>query len=205
MKVNNLIKILTFSDVLILSGWGLINPIFAVFVTKQIEGGTLELIGFATSIYWILRSGLQLPFARLIDSRKGEIDDFVLMFIGSVLMVAVPFLYFLFASKPIHVLFLQGMLGLSSAMVSPSWLAIFTRHIDSHIEAEEWGLYNSMVGIGVAGAGALGGFMGEKFGIRILYLLVGIISLFGVSFLFFVYQDLRKQERTARRFVSLNK
>jgi len=79
MKINNLIKILTFSDVVIISGWGLTNPLFAVYVTQQIKGGNLELVGLATAIYWITRSLLQLPFAKLIDLVKGEIDDFMLM------------------------------------------------------------------------------------------------------------------------------
>ncbi len=198
MRVNNLIKILTFSDVIILSGWGLTNPLFAVYVTQQIHNGSLETIGFATAVYWIIRSTLQLPFAKLIDSVKGEIDDFALMATGSILMATVPFLYF-FATESVHVILLQGLLGFSSAMVSPSWLAIFTRHIDKNIEAEEWGVYNSMVGLGAAATGALGGFMAEKFGIRPLFLIVGIVTLVGVSFLFYIYQDLRLEEKKLAR------
>ncbi len=194
MKVNNLIKILTFSDVLIVSGWGLINPIFAVFLTQQIKGGNLELVGLSTAVYCILRSALQIPFARLIDSVKGEIDDFALMAAGSAVMSLVPFLYF-FATTNVQILLLQGLLGVSSAMVSPGWLAIFTRHIDKHIEAEEWGLYNAMVGLGGALTGALSGFLAEKIGFRPLFLIVGIVSVFGTSFLYFVYQDLRHAER----------
>lgn len=194
MKVNNLIKILTFSDVIILSGWGLTNPLFAVYITEQIRGGSLEMVGMGTAVYLVVRSLLQLPFAKLIDSVKGEIDDFALMATGSLLMSTVPFLFF-FATESIHIILLQGLLGFSSAMVSPSWLAIFTRHIDKNIEAEEWGIYNSMVGMGAAATGALGGFMAEKFGLRPLFLIVGVITLVGVSFLFFVYQDLRLEER----------
>ncbi|HUW24871.1 MAG TPA: MFS transporter [Patescibacteria group bacterium] len=198
MRVNNLIKILTFSDVIILSSWGLTNPLFAVYVTQQIRNGSLETIGFATAIYWVTRSVLQLPFAKLIDSVKGEIDDFALMATGSLLMSSVPFLYFL-ATENIHVLLLQSLLGFASAMISPSWLAIFTRHIDKNVEAEEWGIYNAMVGLGIAGTGALGGFMAEKFGIRPLFLIVGVVTLIGVSFLFFVYQDLRMEEKKLAR------
>lgn len=194
MKVNNLIKILTFSDVLVISGWGLINPLFAVYLTRQIDGGNLEMVGLATSIFWILRSSLQLPFARMIDSVKGEIDDFLLMAAGSAIISLVPFLYY-FSKTNIHILLLQALYGTASAMVSPGWLAIFTRHIDKHIEAEEWGLYNSMVGLGGALTAALGGFAAEKFGIRPLFLVVGIISTFGTCFLYFVYQDLRMAEK----------
>ena len=201
MKVNNLIKILTFSDFIVVSGWGLVNPLFAVFVTKQIEGGNLELIGLSTAVYWIFRAAMQLPFARLIDKRKGEIDDFVVMAIGSFAMSLMPFLY-IFATKNIHILLLQAFTGFASAMVSPAWLAIFTRHIDKHIEAEEWGLYNAMVGLGIALTGALSGFAAEKFGFQSLYFVVGIICTFGSTFLFFVYQDLRKAEK---KILQINK
>ena len=196
-RINNLIKILTFSDAIILSGWGLTNPLFAVFLTKQIEGGTLELVGLASSIYWIVRSSFQLPFAKLIDSVKGEIDDFVLMATGSFLMSSVPLLFY-FVTRSIHIILLQGLLGFSAAMVAPGWLAIFTRHIDRNIEAEEWSLYNIMVGLGVALSAALGGFLAESFGIRRLFLVVGTISTVGSSFLFFIYQDLRREEKTVK-------
>lgn len=194
MKVNNLIKIMTFSDFLVVSGWGLVSPLFAVFVTKQIVGGNIELVGLSTAVYWILRASLQLPFARLIDSKKGEIDDFVVMAIGSVLTSVAPFL-FIFAKTNIHVLFLQGLTGFAAAMVAPAWLAIFTRHIDKHVEAEEWGLYNAMVGLGIGLTGALSGFLAEKLGFQSLYFVVGVICTFGSLFLFFVYQDLRRAER----------
>lgn len=194
MRVNNLIKILTFSDVLIVSGWGLINPLLAVFITQQIKGGNLELIGLATAVQCITRSVLQIPLAKLIDSVKGEIDDFLVMAVGSVVISLVPFL-FIFASTNVHLLLLQGLSGLGSAMVWPGWLAIFTRHIDKNIEAEEWGIYNAMTGLGGALTGALGGFLAEKLGFRSLFLMVGIVSTFGTSFLYFVYQDLRKAEK----------
>ena len=195
MKINNLIKVMTFSDVIIVSGWGLVNPLFAVFVTKQIEGGGVELVGLAVAIYWVMRASMQIPFARFIDNHKGEIDDFAVMAMGSFLMSLMPFGY-IFAVKPAHVLILQGATGIASAMVSPGWLAIFSRHIERKSEAQSWGMYNAMVGYSVALAGALSGFMAEKFGFRTLYFIVGCICTFGSTFLFFVYQDLRKEEKS---------
>lgn len=194
MKVNNLIKIMTFSDFLVVSGWGLVSPLFAVFVTKQIVGGNIELVGLSVAVYWVLRSSLQLPFARLIDAKKGEIDDFAVMAIGSFLTSLSPFL-FIFARTNLHILFLQGLTGFAAAMVAPAWLAIFTRHIDKHVEAEEWGLYNAMVGLGIGLTGALSGFLAEKLGFQYLYFIVGVICTFGSLFLFFVYQDLRRAEK----------
>ena len=40
------------------SGFSIFGPVFAVFVTKQISGGSLEVIGFATAIFQIFKSGI---------------------------------------------------------------------------------------------------------------------------------------------------
>lgn len=193
-RVNNLIKILTYSDVLILSGWGLVTPIFAIFITQQIQGGNLELVGLGQAIFLILKSTLQIPIARFIDRIKGEMDDLVIMAAGTIIISLVPFLY-TGASKAVHVLLIQALHGFGSALVTPGWLAIFTRHIDHNLEAEEWSIYNSMIGLGAALAGALGGFLAEKFGFQSLFLVVGTICLAGTSFLYFVYLDLRRGEK----------
>lgn len=191
---NNFVKILTFSDVIIISGWGLVNPIFAVFVTKQIEGGSVELVGLAACIYWIFRASLQIPFARFIDRHKGEKDDFLVMATGSFLLSSTPF-FFALATKPWQVLLLQGVAGFAAAMVSPGWLAIFTRHVEKNLEAQSWAVYNAMVGYSVALSGALSGFMVSKFGFRALYFIVGIVCTFGSSFLLLIYKDLREKEK----------
>ncbi len=48
-KLNPAVRILIYSDVLMISGWGLVEPLFAVYVTDQIKGASLELIGIATA------------------------------------------------------------------------------------------------------------------------------------------------------------
>ena len=158
----------------------------------------MELVGLGQAVFLILKSVLQIPVARFIDRVKGEMDDLIVMATGTIIISLVPFLY-LGASDAPQVLLIQALYGFGSALVTPGWLAIFTRHVDRDLEAEEWSIYNSMVGLGAAATGALGGFMAEKFGIRPLFLIVGVITIIGVSFLFFVYQDLRMEEKKLAR------
>ena len=47
--INKVIRFLITSDFLLQSGWGLIGPIFAIFLTRQIEGGSLEMVGFVAA------------------------------------------------------------------------------------------------------------------------------------------------------------
>jgi len=48
---------------MMLSGWGLINPILAVFISEQVVGGGVELAGMAATVYFVVKSVVQIPVA----------------------------------------------------------------------------------------------------------------------------------------------
>jgi len=183
LKVNKVIKYLIFSDLLFWSGWGLISPIFAVFVIEKIQGGSLAVVGLASGIYWILKSVLRIPVGILLDSRKGEEDDFWFLFFGLILSSLVPFGY-LMARSPFHIYLLQTFQALGMAMALSGWTAIFTRHIDPGKEATEWGLDGTFVGLGIGLSGILGGLIANSFGFQVVFVLVGIFG-FSSAFLLF--------------------
>ncbi|MEK7087409.1 MAG: MFS transporter [Patescibacteria group bacterium] len=177
--VNKVIRILVLGDIMFFSAFGLIGPIFAIFVTNQIAGATIATVGFAATINLLTRSLLQMPVARYIDRHKGEKDDFFFMVAGSTLISIVPFAY-LFIELPIHLYAVQVILGIGGALSNPGWYAIFTRHIDKGKEGTEWTLENIGIGLVSAGAAALGGITAERFGFYNLFLIVGILSLIGL-------------------------
>lgn len=106
-------------DILFFSAFGLIGPIFAVFITNQISGATIATAGFAATVNLLTRSILQLPIARYIDRKKGERDDFLLMVVGSTLVSVVPFLY-LFVSTPFQLYLAQFVLALAAPSPIPA-------------------------------------------------------------------------------------
>src|SRR3989344_3824954 len=177
--VNKIIRVLVLGDIMFFSAFGLIGPIFAVFITNQITGATIATVGFAATINLLTRALLQMPIARYIDKHKGEKDDFLFMVVGSTLISIVPFAY-LFVTLPIHLYLAQVILGIGGALTNPGWFAIFTRHIDKGKEGTEWTLENVSIGLVSAGAAALGGIMAERFGFHNLFLIVGILSLIGL-------------------------
>jgi MFS family permease len=189
-KINSVIRILTISDVLIISGFGLVAPIFAVFITDSIKGGTLEVVGIASAVYLLAKSLGQIPVAVIIDKIKGEKDDFWAMLIGSVIFSIVP-LFYLVINTPMQLYLVQLMYGLSTAVTLPAWMAIFTRHIDKRHEGVEWGVYQTLVDLGGAGAASLGGFLAYRFGFAPLFVLVSVISFIGTFFLVGVYKKMK--------------
>lgn len=192
--VNRVIRILTLSDILIVSGFGLLAPIFAVFLTEQIQGGSLEVIGFASTIYLLTKSLLQIPVAEYLDQKRGEKDDFCAMVLGSIIISLVP-LFYLFAKTPFHVYLAQVVYGIGGAFSYPSWLAIFTRHIDRNEEGFEWSVYFTATDLGGALAAGLGGILAQTLGFKPLFLFVFVFSSLGSFFLLEIYRQIRKGKK----------
>jgi len=190
LKVNRIIKYLIISDLVFWSSWGLITPIFAVFIIEKIEGGSVFIVGIATAVYWILRSFLRIPIGIFLDTCPGEKDDYLFLVIGLFIAALVPF-GFVFASLPIHVYLLQAVYAVGMAMTSSGWAAIFTRHIDKGRESTEWGIDATSVGFGIGIFGAIGGWAVTKFGFDSVFIIVGIFGLVGASMLLFLRKDIR--------------
>lgn len=192
LQINRVIRYLTYSDIILLSGWGLINPILAIFFADQIVGGSVAVAGMASTIYFLTKSFVQIPVARLIDAKRGEWDDFWIMVIGTLLISLSGYLFIL-ARTPIHVYLIQIVGGLGGALSYPGWLAIFTRHIDKRAEGFEWSLYYTATDLGAALTAGLGGYLASTFGYRPMFAIVGTTSLIGTFLLAGITHNLKKQ------------
>ncbi len=190
MKINHVIKIMVLSDFFINAGFSVFAPVFAVFVTKQIDGGSLQVVGFAAAIFQIFKSSLQIPIAKYLDKNHGEYDDFYSMVLGTSLIVLVPFLY-LFATTANHVYMIQAIYGIGASFAIPPWYAIFSRHLDKLQENVEWSLDSIAIGVGAAASAALGGLLAEKFGFQFVFLLGGMLAIYGAIQQIRIFRDLK--------------
>lgn len=192
-SINKVIKTLISSDVVLNIGWGLLGPIFAIFILKDIAIGDVQeaakIAGFASLVYWLVKSFLQIPIGIYLDKSREEKDDFWFMVLGTFLSGFIPFGY-LISSLPWHIYLCQIVYAIGMAMVIPSWSGIFTRHIDKGQEAFEWGLESTALGFGVGVAGAIGGLMVAIFGFKTVFLLVGSFTFLSVFLLLLIYKDL---------------
>lgn len=192
--INLIIKVLIYSDFLILSAFGFINPTFAVFITEKIPGAGLEVVGYAATILLVIKSIVQLPIAKYVDRKKGEKDDLYFVIVGSFLISITPFLY-IRISEVWHLYLLQAIYGIGGAMGYPTWFALFTRHVDRYREGFEWGIYNTVAGLGVGLTAALGGVFAQRFGFDVVYILCGIIAIFGSALLLLLRRHIIEQDR----------
>lgn len=163
---------------LIVGAIGMFAPLYALFVESNIEGANELVIGLSISIYLIARSILQIPIATFMDKVKGEKDDYLFLIFFSVLVGIIHF-GFLFVTQAWQLFLIQLLLGIFSAITYPSYMAIFSRHIDINMEGTEWGVYYTFVDLSSAVLATLGGFIASSYGYNSLIIIVSVICIFG--------------------------
>lgn len=192
LDVNPVIRFLTLSDIVWISGMGLLGPIFALFIVEFIEGGNAAVAGAAATIYLVTKSIFQMPIASALDRIRGEKDDFWVMFFGSLGMVLMPILY-LFTHTPLQLYVVQFLYGTVAACTFPAFMAIFTRHIDKTKEGTEWGIYFTLTDLSSAMAASVGGILASTVGFHYVIGAVVILGCLGVLLLFPIRPYIWKQ------------
>lgn len=171
------------SDLLLFSGWGLVSPIFAIFVVESIEGATLMIVGISSAIYWFARAVVQPGTARLLDRRQGEKDDFRALLI-SLLAIAVSSFALAVVRTPASLYLVQILHGASFGVYSVAWPSIFTRHMDKEGVAFDWSLDRASIGISIAITSIGGAKLAELIGFQSVFVVTGIASIISAVVLF---------------------
>lgn len=190
-SLNKILWTLVVSDILIISAFGFISPIFAVFLTEQIIGGSLVVVGIAEAIFLGVKSVLQIPIGMLIDRTEGEKIDFWFVVGGSLLMSLSVFLY-LVATLPWHIYLIELLAGVASAMAYPAWTGLFTRNMEEGKESFAWSLASTTSELGSAATAAIGGYLADRLGFSPLFVIVGVVALLGTFILFAFYPEVTK-------------
>ena len=189
-RINKVVWVMVVTDFFVNSAFGSFAPVFAIFITGQIVGGDAKVAGFAASVYWIVKSLVQLPIARFLDRAKTEERRFWAMFYGYLFSAFIPFTY-LFVSEPWHLYLTQAIFGICMAWAVPAWYSIFTNHVDKWRVSFEWSLESVFsVGAATAMATAIGGFVADKFGFDVLFLSAGSLAVLSSLLLLFMRNEI---------------
>jgi len=187
--MNKIIIYLTISDILILSAFGLIAPIFAIFLKEGILGGSIAAAGLASTIFLLVKSLVQLPLSIYIDTKKGKLG---FLLFGTFLIVLVPIIYAF--SPSINFIFVaQGIYGLGAAMAYPAWYSLFTMHLDRKHRGFEYSIWATSVGLGTALTAYLGAKIAEVSGFKVLFFAVAFFSFIGLVILLFLSKKFLKE------------
>lgn len=203
-SINKVVKILIVSDVFLQSGWGLIGPIFAVFLTSNIQGGSLAIVGFVAASYWVVKSLIQPFIAQYLDKNHGERDDFIFLVTGMYVANLIP-LGYIFASHPWHIFVLEFIRGVAMACVVPTWSGIFTRHINKGREAFSWSLQSTGIGLAAGLSGAFGGLIATVFGFKLVFILVSFLGLSSATLLLLIGRRIYPKDHASLKIPPIEK
>jgi MFS family permease len=191
LEMNNTIKLLMLSDIFVLTGFGLIEPILAIFIKDNIVGGTIFAAGIASTLFFVTKSIVQLPFSRYVDLHDNKVKW---LKIGVLLIATVPLIY-LFARHINAIYVAQVIFGIGSGLAYPTWLGLWSVSLDKGQESFEWSLYSTLTGLGTALTAVVGAAIAEFLGFIWTFAFVESLVLIG----FVVLLNLEKKEEKLRQ------
>jgi MFS transporter, OFA family, oxalate/formate antiporter len=178
--MNRVIKLLLISDIFLVSGFGLIEPILSIFIKDSLLGGQIYAAGLASMLFLLTKSCVQLPFSRYVDKHDHSIGWLIA---GSICIAFVPFLY-VYATSVEHIYIAQVLYGIGSGLAYPTWLGLWSTNLDRHHESYEWSLYSTLTGLGTAATAGIGAFVVQYIGFKPTFFIVGFLAFVGCLILF---------------------
>lgn len=177
LTINRVIRYFILSDLLFWGGWGLVTPIFALFIVGHVPGATVFTVGLADALYWLVKSVFQIPVALFLDRRGKDHLDLHILIIGLMLagFVAMSFPLIPNAGFLYVLMILQG---IAYGLYTPAWSAVFSRHLDKSHYAFDWSLDSTTIGISSGIAALIGGAIASVFGFEAVFVLTGFFSFF---------------------------
>jgi len=174
--INRYTKVLLYGANLWYLSDGMLGPFIAIF-TEQVGGGILD-ISWAYSVYLIVTGLMTIVVGKISDKHKCQE---VLMVIGYAINTVFTFGYLLVDSTT--TLFLvQAGLGLSSALATPTWSALYSKHENKRSSGYVWGLASGESSLVIAGAIILGGLVLQYYSFSVLFIIMGFIQLAATAY-----------------------
>lgn len=148
----------------------MLGPLFAVF-TERVGGDILD-ISWAWATYLIATGLCIILVGKLSDRYSRE----KLMIAGYALNAIGTFGY-LFVQSPLHLLLVQGVLGIAAALATPTWEALYAKYESKKSPGNDWGIVSGESRIVAAIAILAGGFIVSNYSFELLFIVMGSIQV----------------------------
>lgn len=177
---NRALRILLFTNALVLIAAAMLGPIYALFVEKV--GGDLLDASLTGGVFALAAGVTTLVAGRYSDKLRMER---IIILIGYFLM-GVGFLLYIVVNSTFSLLLVQALLGFAGAFYSPSFDALYSRHICICKAGREWGMWEAMNYFTAAIGAVVGGFIVSWFGFNALFALMALLCFVSVIYICFL-------------------
>ncbi|HRN96266.1 MAG TPA: MFS transporter [Candidatus Levybacteria bacterium] len=176
--LNPIVKRFIISETFVWSAMNFITPIFAVFAATQVTGGSISIAATGFSVYLVIRVVSELIIGELADNYSNR-RRMRIIIIGTCLLT-IGYIGFMFTTTVYQVYLFYAIKGIGMGIATPIKNMIFSTHLDKNRESSEWGMHDAAIFLGMALAAAVGGFIAEEYGFRIVFLIAAFINTLGI-------------------------
>jgi predicted MFS family arabinose efflux permease len=167
---NKAIKILLATSTVGSFIFGIFSTFYVTYIQKI--GGDIETAGSSLAVFSIVSGVLILTFASVESSIRNK----RLLYAAGLLLRSLTFLLFMFVSTFFELLLVQILLGISVAMVNPSFDSLFTKWSNKEDSISDWSGWEGFTAISIGIASLVGGYIIQNFGFTVIFALMSLLS-----------------------------
>lgn len=148
----------------------LFGPLYAFYVQ-----GIDDKIIF-TSFSWAVFMFSSTIFMYFVSKYGDRVKEQEYLLAAGFLVRSFAWFGYVFVSNITGLMILQVVLGFGEALGTPSWNAIFAKHLDKKEEIRDYSYWNIVNNLMVAVATVVGGFFVTYFGFNLMFVVMGILA-----------------------------
>lgn len=179
-RVNVALRILLMTDGLVVFSAAMLGPIYALFV-RDIGGDILD-TGLAAGVFTATAGIVVFLSGRFSDKVK---EAEIVVAAGYAIM-ATGFLGYIAVDSVAQLLIVQAVIGFGQALSSPSFDAIYSKHVDPGKSGTQWGAWESMNYFAAAFGALAGSTVASLFGFHTLFIAMGCFAWTSAIYIYFL-------------------
>jgi MFS family permease len=176
IKNNTPLKLLLFTNGLVLLAVAMLGPIYA-FVVEDIGGNVLD--AGITYFAFALTAAVITIFAGKLNDKYKE-NRFIL--VVGYLLVGIGFLGYTKITNLTELIIVQIIIGIGEAIYSPTFDALYSLHLDKNAYGTEWSIWEAMNYLSMAGGALIGSVIVTEFGFNNLFYIMASLTFLSAIF-----------------------
>jgi predicted MFS family arabinose efflux permease len=177
---NKALRVLLWTNALILLASAMIGPIYAIFAEEV--GGDLMDASIAGGIFALTAGIVTLISGKYSDKIK---ENELIISLGY-LIEGLGFMLYIWVDSVATLFAVQVVIGLGEAIYNPAFDAVYSKHLDGHKSGTQWGAWESMYYFTRAIGAILGGVLVISFSFQAMFIVMGLLCFFSGLYIYFL-------------------
>jgi DHA1 family bicyclomycin/chloramphenicol resistance-like MFS transporter len=148
----------------------MLGPLYAVYVLKFVDGVTAVSVSWAAFL-------ISTSFFTFIVAKKGDaIKEKEYLLLAGYLVRTISWIFMIFIHNLWMLVLVQICLGLGESLGTPSFNAIFAKHLERNKFIREYSNWSLVANLTSAVGVLIGGAIVNNYSFKVLFILMAIIS-----------------------------